>query len=164
MIIISVNWPIFLEIGLIVLFILAIVVVSTILLVRTLRKNFKEVYKYQSKLDIELRKTMNLITKRTSNSDLKKFENAIVKDLPHEEKKALLGLVEQVYSEIDKDDPELAYVVETYERLQEIRRIRDGKAIIFNHQITMFPFNIYSRIFKIKKWDLFTHQEKDRSR
>jgi hypothetical protein len=68
-------------------------------------------------------------------------------------------IVEDTFNEIDKTNEELAYIVETYERLQEIRRTRDGKAIIFNHQINMFPFNVYAKVFKMKKWDLFTHQD-----
>ena len=155
----SFNWPVFFEIGLIVLVVSALIVVSAVLITRTLRNKYREVFKYHSKLEIELRKAVNLLSKKVVSPELDKYQDLTIKDLSHDQKKELMILIETLFAKIDKEDQELAYVVETYERLQEMRRVRDGKAIIFNHQITMFPFNIYSRILKMKKWDLFTHQE-----
>ncbi|NLZ61845.1 MAG: hypothetical protein GX904_03505 [Acholeplasmataceae bacterium] len=155
----SFDWSLFFEIGLIILFVTALIVISTIFITRTLRQRYREVYKYHSKMEIELRKTANLLSKKVPDPELAKYESIAIKELSHEQKKELLALVDSLFTKIDKNDPETAYIVETYERLQEMRRVRDGKAIIFNHQITMFPLNFYSRIFRIKKWELFTHQE-----
>ena len=139
------NWGVILEIGLVVLFLVAFSIIGTIFLTRSLRLNYKEVFRYHSKFDIELRKTLNLMSKKNGNGAFKEYENVVVKELPFARKKELLTLIEAKYDELDKNSEENAYLTETFEKLQEIRRIRDGKAIIFNHQLTLFPFNLYSR-------------------
>ncbi len=160
--ILSVLGQILEVIGGILVFVGAIIVTS-ILIVRSLKASYKDVYKYQSKFDIELRKMINLLSKVNGNGNgngkLKDYQNEVIKELSHEEKKHLLLLIDEMYEGLDKLDDTNTYLVETFENLQEERRIRDSKAIVFNHKILMFPFNIYAKILKMKKWDLFLHQQ-----
>jgi len=144
-----------------VLIFVGVIVVTSVLIVRSLKASYKDVYKYQSKFDIELRKMINLLSKVNGNGrgKLKDYQNEVIKDLSHDEKKQLLMLIDEMYEELDKVDETNNYLVETFENLQEQRRTRDSKAIVFNHKILMFPFNIYAKILKMKKWDLFLHQQ-----
>jgi len=144
-----------------ILIIAAIIIVTSVLIVRSLKASYKDVFKYQSKFDIELRKMINLLSKVNGNGNgvLKEYRDSVIKELKHEEKKHLLTLIDGSYDKLDKDDKANQYLVETYDNLQEERRIRDSKAIIFNHKILMFPFNLYARFLKMKKWDLFLHQQ-----
>ena len=137
------------------------IILTSGLIVRSLKVSYKDVYKYQSKFDIELRKTINLLSKVNGNGygKLKDYQNEVIKDLSHEEKKQLLLLIDEMYDELDKVDETNTYLVETFENLQEQRRTRDSKAIVFNHKILMFPFNFYAKILKMNKWDLFLHQQ-----
>jgi hypothetical protein len=68
-------------------------------------------------------------------------------------------MVEELYEGIDKDSEANSYLVETYENLQETRRIRDSKAIVFNHKILMFPFNLFAKVLKMRPWHLLTKPE-----
>jgi len=51
------------------------------------------------------------------------------------------------------------YIVETYENLMELKRVRDSKIIIFNQKITFFPFNIYYKIMKLESYHTFTDKQ-----
>ncbi len=153
----SFDWPLFFEIMGLVLFVLAAIIITSFLTIRNLRISYREVFKYQSKFDIELRKIINLLSKQIDGEKLISANRLVVKSLTTEEKKALLDTIEQHYLHIDPKSEVIDYVKETYENLQEIRRIRDSKAIVFNHKIIMFPFNIYAKILKMKTWELYTH-------
>lgn len=138
-----------------------VIAVMSVFIVRSLIISFKDVYRYQSKFDIELRKMINLLSKVNGNrhGKLKDYQNQVIKDLAHEEKKQLLSLIDEMFVELDKNDENNKYLIETYENLNEERRVRDSKAIVFNQKILTFPFNIYAKILKMKKWDLFLHQQ-----
>ncbi|HOP57193.1 MAG TPA: hypothetical protein PLM51_03320 [Bacillota bacterium] len=142
---------------------LAILVTGNVLMIRSLKTGYKDVYKFQSKFDIELRKTINLFSKIDPEGILKDYRETVIKNISHEEKIELLDLVDEEYKLIDKESGNNEYAMETYENLQEMRRIHDTKALIFNHKILMFPFNVYARLFKIKKWDLYLHEKKEES-
>ncbi|MBN2504581.1 MAG: hypothetical protein JXB20_04480 [Bacilli bacterium] len=157
------EWGKIIEISLIVIFLIGVIVVGSIFVVRSIQSSYREVYKFQSKFDIELRKMINLLSKINGNAHgrFKDYVNIVVKDLPHDDKSKLLMLIETAYDELDKEEETNKYLIETYENLQEVRRIRDSKAIIFNHKIIMFPFNIYAGIMKLEQWDLFLHQKQE---
>ncbi len=157
----SVKWGPIIEFSLIGSFIVALIVVGSIFIVRSLRASYKDVFRYQSKFDIELRKMVNLLSKLNGNHKglFKDHVNLVIKEIPHHMKRELLELIEEAYAELDKNDESLKYLVETYENLQEMRRVRDSKAIIFNHKIIMFPFNIYARIMHFEKWELYLRQQ-----
>lgn len=82
----SFDWSLFFEIGLIILFVTALIVISTIFITRTLRQRYREVYKYHSKMEIELRKTANLLSKKVPDPELAKYESIAIKELSHEQK------------------------------------------------------------------------------
>ncbi len=153
-----IRWDIFIEITGIAVLLLTALAVASILIVRSLRKTYKDVYRYQSKFDIELRKTANLLSKVVSGDGFAKYLNAVIKEMPFEDKKILLDLIDETFPGIDAQNPDNKYVVETYENLQEIRRTLDSKVLSFNHSLSLFPFNIYAKILKMKKMHHYTHQ------
>lgn len=152
----SIDWKSVLELSFIILFVLAVIVVSSLFLIRSILRSYKEVYKYQSKFDIELRKTMNLMSKVVNNQNLNEYLNKTIKDLSFEEKKKLLQIIDQQIIYVDPTKPENKYILETYENLHEIRRTRDSLALVYNQKIMLFPFDIYARILKKSKWQIYT--------
>lgn len=148
----------FIEILAMILLILAIIAVASIFIVRNLRKLYRNVYKFQSKFDIELRKTANLMSKVVAGDVFDKYASMVIKEMTHDQKKELLLLIDEFFPQIDGQNPDNQYVVETHENLQEIRRNLDSKVLFFNHQITLFPFNVYAGILKMKKIHHYTHQ------
>jgi hypothetical protein len=153
-----IQWEIFIEITGIAVLLLTAMTVASILIVRNLRKTYKEVYRFQSKFDIELRKTANLLSKVVVEDGFAKYLNAVIKEMPYEDKKALLDLIDETFPKIDPQDPNNKYVVETFENLQEIRRTLDSKVLSFNHSLSLFPFNLFAKILKMKKMPHYTHQ------
>jgi hypothetical protein len=154
----NVNWNLIIELSLLVFVIAAVIAVLTIVLLRNLRISYKDVFRSQSKFDIELRKAGNLVSKIVKNEAFAKYGTLIIKEMPFEDKKALLDLIDETYQQIDSADPVNKYVVETYENLQEIRRVLDSKVLSFNHMISLFPFNLYAKVLKLKKMHHYTHQ------
>jgi hypothetical protein len=154
----TVNWSLIIELSLLVFVILGVIAVFTIIFIRNLRISYKDVFRSQSKFDIELRKAGNLISKVVKNEAFAKYGALIIKEMPFEDKKALLDLIDEAYPKIDAADSVNKYVVETYENLQEIRRVLDSKVLSFNHMISLFPFNIYAKLLKLKKMHHYTHQ------
>lgn len=152
-----INWKIFIEISLLVLFFIGSIIVASVLLGRSIIYSYKEVYKYHSKFDIELRKVLNLISKVIKNDELEKCADQNTKDLPMDKKRRIVTLVDELVMQIDPRENE--YIHETYENLHEIRRIRDGQALIFNQKIMMFPFNVLAKIMKLKKWEIYTEKQ-----
>ena len=142
-------------------FIVAIIIitVSSIFIVRDLKGEFKRVFKVRSKFHIEIRKIVNLIYKIFNSEVLEPFTKVVIKNLPHEQKKILLKKIDLVYSEINVEDVENKYIVETYENLQKLRRLRDAKILVYNHRIETFPFSIYAKIMKMNKYELYTDKE-----
>lgn len=136
--------------------ILILIIIGSFFVVKSLNVSYKDVFRANSKFDIELRKFVNLLSKQTKSEELKKYDEVTIKDLPFAEKKELLAIVKQVYFTLDLDDVLNKYVVETYNNLQEVRRIRDSKVLIFNQKTMMFPFNLYAKILHFKKWEIFT--------
>ena len=152
------SWEKFLGTAGILFLLVGAIVVAVIFIARSLRKDFREVFRAQSRFDIELRKAANLISKVLPGERFAKYANVVVKEMPFEEKKTLLDLVDSAYQEIDKNDSQNRYVMETYENLQELRRHLDSKVLSFNHQISLFPFNVVARFLKMKKMHHYTHQ------
>jgi hypothetical protein len=155
----AIRWDIIIEVSLLVLVLAGAIVVSSILIIRRLQKEFKDLYRQQSKFDIELRKSANLISKVIKNEEFEKYENSIIKELAFIDKKALLDLIDTTYQLIDIEDETNQYVKETYENLHETRRQLDSKVLGYNQLISMFPFNFYAGILKMKKMPHYTHNE-----
>jgi len=152
------DWKIIAEVSFLLLFILAGIAVASFFLIRSLIASFKEVFKYQSKMDIELRKTINLLSKIDKQTDYSQFLDHNVKQMTYEEKKHMIQLVDSGYEKIDKVAKENQYLVETYENLHEIRRVRDSLVLTHNQKITFFPFNLYAKLLKMKPFDLYTEK------
>ena len=142
-------------------FVVAIIIitVSSIFIARDLKSEFKRVFKVRSKFHIEIRKIVNLIYKIFNSEVLEPFTKVVIKNLPHEQKKILLKKIDLVYSEINIEDVENKYIVETYDNLQKLRRLRDAKILVYNHRIETFPFSIYAKIMKMNKYELYTDKE-----
>lgn len=147
------------EVLLLVLCISIIIAIGSIFIIRDLRKDFKQVFKMRSKFHIEIRKIVNLIFNVYSSDLLEPFTKVVIKNLPHEQKKILLKNIDIVYSQINVNDPENKYIVETYENLQKLRRERDARILVFNYKLNMFPYSIYGKIMKLPKYDLYTENE-----
>lgn len=152
------SWEKFIGTAGVIFLLVAGIVVAVIFIARSLKKDFREVFRAQSRFDIELRKAANLLSKVVPGDRFAKYANVVVKEMPFEEKKTLLDLVDSAYLEIDKGDSRNQYISETYENLQEFRRHLDSKVLSFNHQITLFPFNVVARFLKLKKMHHYTHQ------
>ncbi len=151
-----VNWKIVIEISLLALFFIGAIAISSVFLVRSVISSYKEVFKYQSKLDIELRKILNLLSKVSKDEVTEFASGQVIKELPFEEKKKLIMHVDEMLKTIDIENQENSYLKETYDNLHEIRRVRDGLALIYNQKVAMFPFNLYSRILKLYAWEIYT--------
>ncbi len=152
-------WSLVVDIFLSILFIAILIVIASIFIIRDLKRSFLKVYKVQSKFDIELRKMVNLMSKILIEDKFKSFESVVIKELPHEQKKILLKVIDDVFETIDILKEDNKYIVETYERLQETRRLRDSDVLVFNNKIIMFPYNVYCRFLKMTKYELYTSQQ-----
>lgn len=155
----AIRWDIIIEISILILVLIGAVVVATILITRKMQLAYKDLYRQQSKFDIELRKSANLISKIVHIEDFDRFENAVIKDLPFADKKELLDLVMNAFQSVDKNDENNRYVIETYENLHEMRRVLDSKILSYNQLISIFPFNIFAKILKMYKKPYYTHNE-----
>jgi|GEM_PF-590967 len=155
----AVNVELIVELSILALVLLSIVVVSGIFVFRDLKKSYKEVWKQQSRFDIELRKSYNLVSKLVRDPAFDRFRDAIVKDLSHEDKKELLALVDASFSSIDAADPDNKYVVETFHNMQEIRIVLDAKVLSYNKKISLFPFNVFARIFRLTELRHYTSHQ-----
>ncbi|MDP3130198.1 MAG: hypothetical protein Q8N15_02565 [Bacillota bacterium] len=157
--VLAVDIELIIEISLLAFVLILAIVIASIFIFRDLKKSYKEVWKQQSKFDIELRKTYNLVSKLVRDPVFDKYREAVVKDLSHDEKKELLLLVDSAYASIDATDPDNRYVVETFLNLQEIRVSLDAKALSYNKKISFFPFNLFSKVFHMTKLQHYTpHQ------
>ena len=123
---------IYLEISILVIILLALIGVASVFIVRHLRTEYKKVYKVQSKFDIELRKLINIMHNFLEIDSLEKYHKLVIKKLSHDEKSQILDIIESAYQDINLELEENAYIIETYQRLQEVRRDRDSKVIIYN--------------------------------
>lgn len=149
---------IILEIVILLIVLLGLGAIASVFLIRDLRKTYKEMYRQQSRFDIELRKVANLMSKVVTSSELKGWLNLVIKELPYEKKKQLLQLLFELYESIDLNDEKYTYLVETYDNLQEARRLLDAKILLFNQKISYFPFNLYAKVMKLSKREYYTHQ------
>ncbi|MBI9010393.1 MAG: hypothetical protein JEZ05_10250 [Tenericutes bacterium] len=149
---------IFFEILLLLLVLVIILAVTSILIIRNMQLEFKKVYKIRSKFHIEIRKIVNLMYKIHQSELLEPFTTVVIKNLPHTEKSILLRNIDAEYQEIDIKDPDNKYIVETYENLQNLRRERDAKILNYNQKNRTFPFNIYARIMKLPRFEIYTEK------
>ncbi|MFW5889517.1 MAG: hypothetical protein ACOCUD_03960, partial [Bacillota bacterium] len=133
-----------------------LIAVGSIFIIRHLRKEYKKVFRIQSRFDIELRKMVNIMHKFLQVKELEEYHKLVIKKLSHDEKRKLLQIIERAYADIDLEKEENAYVIETYQRLEEIRRSRDSKVIVYNDKLAIFPFNIYAKILKYNKYKVYT--------
>jgi hypothetical protein len=155
----AIRWDIIIELSLLFLVLATAIAISAIVIIRRLHTVYRDVYRHQSKFDIELRKSVNLISKSIKDDPFIPYENAVIKDLPYSEKSALLELVDKAFNLIDFENPTNRYVIETHDNLHEIRRILDSKILEYNQLISLFPFSLYARILKMKKIKYYTHKE-----
>lgn len=146
------------EILLLLLVLAIIIAVTSILIVRNMKAEFKKVYKIRSRFHIEIRKIVNLMYKIHNSELLEPFTKVVIKALPHTEKSILLRNIDAVYKEIDIEDPDNKYIVETYENLQNLRRERDAKILNYNQKNRTFPFNIYAKIMKFPRFEIYTEK------
>jgi hypothetical protein len=147
------------EISFMVFVFVGLIAVASVFIVRHLQNEFKKAYRVQSRFDIELRKLLNIMHNFHEIDSLKKYRHLVIKKLSHDEKQVILRTLEHAYKGIDLDDEDNAYIVETYNRLQEVRRDRDSKVIIYNDKLSIFPFNIYARIIKFEKFIVYSRKE-----
>lgn len=152
------DWTLFFEIMALVIFLLGLIAVGSVFVIRSLQASYKDLYKYQSKFDIELRKIVNLLSKGAGKNELEDYNSRNIKKLPFEEKKTLLATIEEVMERVDDDNPDYEYIMRTHENLQENRRIRDTKAVQFNQRIYIFPFNVYAKILGYTPYDIYSKQ------
>ncbi|MCK7487397.1 MAG: hypothetical protein MZU97_19200 [Bacillus subtilis] len=75
------------EISLLIIVLASFAIVASIVIVRNLQSSYKDLYRSQSKFDIELRKAANLVSKAAKSEQFAKFDDKVVKELPYAEKK-----------------------------------------------------------------------------
>lgn len=146
------------ELAILAFVIITLAVIGSIFIIRNLRKTFKELYRQQSKFDIELRKATNLLSKISPTSPLNDYLNTVIKELPYEQKKKLLDSLFDVYETNKGNVDKYPYLVETYDNLQESRRLLDAQILQFNQKISFFPFSVYAKIMKFKKQKTYTQE------
>jgi hypothetical protein len=149
---------IWLELSVLIVLLVVLILVASIFIIRHLRKEYKKVYRIQSKFDIELRKLINIMVNFLEVESLKEYHKKVVKKLSHNEKVEILNIIETSYKESNLDSEENAYIIETYHRLQEIRRDRDSLVIVYNDKLSIFPFNLYAKILKFQEFIVYTTQ------
>jgi len=147
------------EILLLVLVLAILIAVASFFIIRDLKIEFKKVYKIRSRFHIEIRKIVNLLYNVHQPTSLEPFTKVVIKKLPHEEKKILLKHIDKVFLELDQNDEDNKYIVETYENLQNLRRERDAKILGYNQKTTTFPFSVYAKILKLENFKLYTDKE-----
>jgi biopolymer transport protein ExbB/TolQ len=141
---------IFLDIMIFLVVILLIIGISSFFIVKEIQKEYKKVFRAHSRFEIELRKLVNLLFKFYEHSKLEPYNNVVIN---------LLKIIEEVYLDVDPEIEENKYIVETYKNLEEIRRVRDSKVIVFNQKIGYFPFNFYIKVMKLERFDTFVEKE-----
>ncbi|MCF7923892.1 MAG: hypothetical protein K9L64_02150 [Candidatus Izimaplasma sp.] len=144
------------ELIILLLILILLIAIASIFIIRHLRKEYKKVFRIQSRFDIELRKMVNIMHKFLQIKELEQYHKLVIKKLSHDEKRELIQIIEKAYANIDLDKEENAYVIETFSRLEEIRRNRDSKVIVYNDKLALFPFNIYAKILKYDKYKVYT--------
>lgn len=147
---------ILLELSILLVVLTALIAVASVFIIRHLRKEYKKVYRVQSKFDIELRKLINIMVNFLEVDALMKYHKEVIKKLSHNEKVEILSIIETSYQELELDTEENAYIIETYQRLQEIRRERDSLVIVYNDKLSLFPFNLYAKILKFQEFIVYT--------
>lgn len=155
----GVNVELIVELSLLAFVLILAGTIASIFIYRDLRKSYRDVWKHQSRFDIELRKTCNLVSKAIRDPAFDKYRDVVVKDLPHSEKRELLSLIDVNYASIDTADPDVRYLVETYANLQEIRVTLDARILSYNKKISFFPFNLFARIFRMTELHHYTHRQ-----
>lgn len=151
-----IDWRTVLEITLLSLFLIAVVVGASILLIRSLIASYKEVFRSQSRFDIELRKTLNLMSKLIDDPLVNEYANLPIKDLTFDQKKTILKYITEMMTQFEESKPEHHYLHETFENLQEVRRNRDSHALIYNQKAMMFPFSVFVKIMKLPHYQIYT--------
>ena len=147
---------ILLELFILFAILLILVAVGSVFIVRHLAKEYKKVYRIQSKFDIELRKLINIMVNFLDIDSLKQYHKKVIKKLSHNEKVEILKIIEDAYSKAKLDPEENAYIIETYDKLQMIRRERDSLVIVYNDKLSIFPFNLYAKILKFQEFIVYT--------
>ena len=148
----------FVEILLVLLVLAVMITIASIFIIRDLRQMFKGVFKIRSRFHIELRKLTNLMSNILKHEKLEPFTNVVIKNLPHEQKRILITVIDDIYETLDKENADYKYIYETYENLQTLRRERDAKILIYNQKLRTFPFNVYARIMKLYTYELYTEK------
>ncbi|MCK7485324.1 MAG: hypothetical protein MZU97_07025 [Bacillus subtilis] len=148
----AVNVEIIIELALLVFVLVLGIVIASIFICRDLKRSYKESWKLQSKFDIELRKAYEPRLQAGSRSGLRQVpRRGRQGSALRREEDAPRARRVPPYASIDVADPDNKYVVETFQNLQEIRVSLDAKALSYNKKISFFPFNLYSRIFRMTK-------------
>jgi len=136
-----------------------IIGVGTFFVIKDLQKEYKKVFRINSKFEIELRKLVNLLYNFLESPKLEPYNNVVIKQLPHEENRNLIKIIDEIYTDMDKDKEENKYIIETFQNLEELRRTRDSRVIIFNQKINLFPFNFYNKIMKLETYHTFVDKQ-----
>ncbi len=147
------------DILLLIIVLIILIIIASIFIMRDLKIELKNVQDIRSRFHIEIRKIVNLIYNVHSPAYLEAFTKVIIKNLPHEEKKILLKNIDRAFQELNLDDNNNKYIIETYENLQAIRRERDALILGYNQKLLIFPFSFYARIMKLQKYELYTEKE-----
>lgn len=150
---------IILEVTILLFLLLIMIAVASIFIIRHLRKEYKKVYKVQSRFDIELRKLINIMHNFLETKDLEQYHKLVIKKLSHQQKSEILKIVEEAYDQMDLNLEDHAYIVEVYHRLQDIKRDRDSLVIVYNDKLSLFPFNVYGKILKFQKFYVYTEKQ-----
>jgi hypothetical protein len=90
---------------------------------------------------------------------LEPYTQVVIKKLPHEEKKILSRIVDEVFEAMDQTNEDYKYIVETYENMQQIRRERDAKVLVYNQKLRTFPFSLYGKFMKLITYKLYTDKQ-----
>lgn len=147
------------EILFLIVVLIILIIIASIFIIRDLKIELNKVQKIRARFHVEIRKIVNLIYNVHSPAYLEPFTKVVIKNLPHEEKKILLKNIDRAFQELNLDDNNDKYIIETYENLQSIRRERDALILVYNQKILIFPFSFYARIMKFQKYELYTEKE-----
>ncbi len=147
------------EVLLVLTVLIILTVVASVFIVRDLRMEHRKVFKVRSRFHIELRKISNLMYKVLHEERLEPYTQVVIKKLPHEEKKILSRIVDEVFEAMDQTNEDYKYIVETYENLQQIRRERDAKVLVYNQKLRTFPFSLYGKFMKLITYKLYTDKQ-----
>lgn len=128
----------------------------SIYFINNIKREFKKLFRLRSKFHIEVRKIVNLIYNIYKPELLEPYTKVVIKKLSHAEKAELLVKINSVYKDLDQDNQDNIYIIETYNNMNKLMHDRDNLLESFNKNIKKFPQVIYAKIMNLPEYEYYS--------